>query len=87
MAKMEATDTRAAGTGCRGRSGRMWSGMGAGVAHRAGWKRASMLRVSGIGTGSSVRTNAASGAGMGTGLGMCRAQAQAQEQCLDGRRI
>jgi hypothetical protein len=37
VVKMETTNTRAIGTGCRGRSARMWSGMGAGAAHRAGW--------------------------------------------------
>jgi hypothetical protein len=32
--KTEAADMRAAGTGCHGESARMWSEMGAGVAHR-----------------------------------------------------
>jgi hypothetical protein len=37
VTKMEVADTRATGSECRGGSAGMWSGIGAGVAHQAGW--------------------------------------------------
>jgi hypothetical protein len=67
VVKMEAADTRVTRVGCRGGSARMWSGMGAGTPHRAGWDVALHAACVGCRHGSSIRTDATFGAGMCAG--------------------